>query len=125
MNKLLFSLVVCALVLFTGCSDDDDDASPKVKVTISEVTSTSMKVSWDAIADADSYDVEYKEEGVSDELWKTTTTTSYELTGLKASTKYEVVVVAMKEVSDVESREIAISSIEEVTTAAAVAADKE
>lgn len=24
MNKLLFSLIVCALVLFTGCSDDDD-----------------------------------------------------------------------------------------------------
>ncbi len=58
-------------------------------VSVSNVTATSASVSWSAVNDADSYELQYRATGGS---WTTegASTTSYTLSGLSEKTTYEV-----------------------------------
>jgi len=122
MNKLLFSLVVCALVLFTGCSDDDE--SPSIKITFTEITDSSVKITWDKVEGATGYSLEHKVAGESsDDNWAISVVgTSYVLDGLNAETEYEISMDAFGGTT-VENMKLLASGSNKVTTTAAT--DKE
>lgn len=74
-----------------GCTE----VAAPTGLAVSNETDTTLDVSWDAVDDATSYLVRHREEGTSDPWVETTVSgTSTQLTGLTASTTYDITVQA-------------------------------
>ena len=65
-------------------------STPVVKCSDSDITESSLKFTWDAIANASKYEVTFNNETLTE-----TTNTYYEATGLKANTNYLISVKAV------------------------------
>lgn len=98
--KVLSRLLIlfCLILSIVSCDDDDDTTKPvqQLKVELQENVGTSVKVVWDVIKDAESYQVKYwlDEEG-SEPVITTVKETTLLLENLKPETKYNLTIIAL------------------------------
>jgi hypothetical protein len=76
------------LTTSTGCSGSTSTCSSPANLSTGSLTSTSATLTWGAVSGATSYSVQYKLSTASTWTTVTTTSASYNLTGLTASKTY-------------------------------------
>ena len=76
------------LTTSTGCSGSTSTCSSPANLSTGSLTSTSATLTWGAVSGATSYSVQYKLSTASTWTTVTTTSASYNLTGLAASKTY-------------------------------------
>jgi hypothetical protein len=92
----------------TGTSGSGDGSVAKPSkptgVKVATLSSSSIKITWDSVSDATSYNVYYDPKGssITNDLVETVTTTSYTHTGLSANTRYSYRVTALNDAGESE-----------------------
>lgn len=100
LDHKLYSMVLISALGALGCGDSmapgDDELGTPTNVTVQALTPTSARVSWDAVTDAASYEVERGDGATGDAFTASGTTdqTSLDVTGLTTGAVYRFRVIA-------------------------------
>jgi len=91
--KNIFSILFAAVLLFSGCREDDESTKVNIEITNSQVSSNSIDISWESVEGALYYEVII----TPDDEGQTAMTgagTSFSFSDLKANTEYNIMVKA-------------------------------
>ncbi|GAF03346.1 fibronectin type III domain-containing protein [Saccharicrinis fermentans] len=81
--------------LMTSCSDDDDAKPAGITIEATETTEHTIKVTFNEVADALFYDIEFGKKGETLEYVESSTILSFDFDELKAGTDYTIKITAI------------------------------